>query len=88
MSGNELVGFIGGALATSGMIPQVVRVLKLRSAYEISLSFSVLLLLGAACWVVYGILQDLVAVIFWNSILVALTIILLYAKLKYGIRKA
>ncbi len=84
MSGSELIGFIGGALGTSGFIPQVVRVLKLKSAHEISLSFSILLFLGTACWVTYGILQDLVAVIFWNSVLLALVVVFIYAKLKYG----
>jgi len=85
--GSELLGFIGGALATSGFIPQVVRVLKLKSAYEISLSFSFFLLLGTACWLTYGILLDLMAVIFWNSILLALVIVLIYAKLRYGGKK-
>ena len=88
MSGNELIGFIGGALATSGFVPQVVRVLKLKSAREISLSFSILLFLGTACWLTYGILQDLGAVIFWNSILLALAAVFIYAKLKYGGGKA
>lgn len=88
MLGSELLGFIGGALATSGFIPQVVRVLKLKSAYEISLSFSILLFLGTACWLTYGILLDLMAVVFWNSILLALVVVFIYAKLKYGGKKA
>lgn len=84
MSGNELFGLIGGALATSGFIPQIIRILRLKSAREISLPFTLLLLIGTICWLIYGLLQNLPAVIFWNAILLVLMAILLYTKLKYG----
>ncbi len=36
----EFLGFLGGACTTLGFIPQVVRVLRLKSAREISLPFT------------------------------------------------
>jgi len=84
MSWNELIGFIGGALVSSGFIPQIIRVLKLKSAREISFPFTILLILGTICWLAYGILQNMPAVIFWNAILLVFSIVLLLAKLKYG----
>ena len=38
----EWLGFIAGALVTVGFLPQIIRVYKLRSAYEISLIFAIM----------------------------------------------
>ena len=78
---------MGGALVTIGFIPQVARVLKLRSAYEISLPFTLLFLLGGTCWLIYGLLLKLPPVILWNSITIVLLTVLLCVKLKYGMKK-
>ena len=43
---SDILGFLGGALTTFGYIPQLVRILKLKSAREISLPFT-LSFLGA-----------------------------------------
>jgi MtN3 and saliva related transmembrane protein len=80
----ELLGFVGGAFMTLGFIPQVWRLFKLKSAREISLPFTILFLLGTACWLIYGILFGLAPVILWNAISLALGLAMLYAKLKYG----
>ncbi len=84
MSWNELIGFIGGGLVSVGFIPQVIRVLKLKSAREISFPFTIFLILGTICWLVYGILQNVHALIFWNAIVLGFSIVLFLAKLKYG----
>jgi MtN3 and saliva related transmembrane protein len=84
LSNGEILGYIGGALTTSGFVPQVVRVLKLKSAHEISLPFTLLFLSGMIFWLAYGIYLSLSSVIFWNALSVCLGSVLLYAKLKYG----
>ena len=80
----EWLGFIGGALVTCSLVPQLMRVFKLRSAHEISLLFNILLLLGLITWLAYGISLRLPPVILWNAIGIVLVTGLLYAKLKYG----
>jgi MtN3 and saliva related transmembrane protein len=80
----ESLGFVAGALATCSVIPQVVRVFRLKSANEISLLFTLLLMIGLIFWMLYGIRLELTPVIVWNSIGVATVALLLYAKLKYG----
>ncbi len=84
MSLAESLGFIGGALVTCSLVPQLVRVFKLRSAREISTLFTTLLLLGLIVWLAYGISFGLAPVIVWNAIGAVLVVMLLYAKLKYG----
>ena len=80
----ELIGFIGGFLTTISMVPQVWRLFKLKSAHEISLTFSVFLVIGMALWLVYGVLNGLMSVIIWNAIAFALGCGMLYAKMKWG----
>ena len=80
----DVLGFIGGALITTSLIPQVVRLYRLKSAREISLLFNSLFLLGGICWLFYGIVQELFPVILWNAIGLILIGAMLIAKLKYS----
>ena len=54
----EYLGLIAGLLVTCSLIPQIIRVFRLRSAREISAVFTVLLLLGLLLWLVYGIMRE------------------------------
>ena len=80
----QSLGLVAGALVTGSMVPQLVRVFKLKSAHEISRLFTILLLVGMICWLAYGIYLRLTPVILWNAIGAVLVALLLYAKLKYG----
>ena len=80
----ESLGFIAGAFVTCSLIPQLIRVFQLKSAREISMLFTTLLLLGIIIWLAYGVSFRLAPVILWNAVGTILVAILLYAKLKYG----
>ncbi|MFC1871662.1 SemiSWEET family sugar transporter [Chloroflexota bacterium] len=80
----QTLGLVAGAVITSSLVPQIIRVFKLKSAKEISLLFNCLMLIGLILWLIYGILLSLMPVILWNAISIVLTTLLLYAKLKYG----
>lgn len=84
MDWREWIGFSGGLLTTVGLIPQIWRLFKLRSAHEISLTYSVLFVIGISFWLSYGIWRGLLSVILWNSVSLVLGIGMLYAKLKWG----
>ena len=80
----EYIGIIAGLAVTCSLVPQIMRVFKLKSAREISMLFTGLLLLGMILWLVYGIMLGLFPVILWNVIGGLLTMTLLGAKVKYG----
>ncbi|MFC1931865.1 SemiSWEET family sugar transporter [Chloroflexota bacterium] len=80
----EYIGFIAGALVTFGIIPQLIRIFKLKSAREISALFNICLLLGMTLFLVYGILLSLIPLIIWNAIGMVLVSTVLYGKWKYG----
>ena len=83
-SQEEVFSFIGGVLVTVALVPQLVKIFRLKSALEISLPFTILLLVGMLCWLRYGILVQLFPVILWNAVGAGLVATLLVAKLKYG----
>jgi MtN3 and saliva related transmembrane protein len=80
----DFLGYAAGFLTTFAVVPQIIRVYRLKSAREISVLFTGSLLVGLLCWMVYGIILDLVPLTIWNATGACLTGLLLLAKLKYG----
>jgi len=80
----QILGYVAGFLTTFALVPQIVRVYRLKSAREISVLFTTATLLGVLCWLVYGIVLELVPLIVWNSIGFCFITLLLLSKLKYG----
>jgi MtN3 and saliva related transmembrane protein len=88
LSPAEYLGIFAGLLTTFAIVPQIIRIYKLKSAREISFLFTSLLLLGIIVWLAYGIVLGLVPLIIWNSIGIILNGWLLFAKFKYGRAKS
>lgn len=82
----EALGLAAGFLVSFGLVPQILRVLRLRDARQISLPFNLLSLGGTLLWLTYGVLLGLLSVMFWNGVNCILYVILLSVKLKYGMR--
>ena len=80
----DYLGFVAGFFTTFAVVPQILRVYRLKSAREISVLFNSSLLLGLFCWLAYGIVLKIVPLIVWNAIGACLTTMLLFAKLRYG----
>ncbi|MDG6985659.1 MAG: hypothetical protein JRM73_02820 [Nitrososphaerota archaeon] len=80
----EVFGLAGGFFVALGMVPQVVRVWRMKDAREISLAFILLTITGTLLWLAYGFFLDLFSVMLWNSINFCLQAALLAVKLRYG----
>ena len=80
----DYIGYVAGLLVTFSLIPQIVRVHKLKSAREISVLYTTFLLAGLLLWLTYGIVLGLVPIILWNVTGAVLAVLLLLAKIKYG----
>ena len=84
MPSSEILGLVAGLFTTFAVVPQILRVYKLKSAREISFIFTSAMLTGVIIWLIYGIVLGLVPLIIWNSIGATLNSCLLLAKFKYG----
>jgi MtN3 and saliva related transmembrane protein len=86
MQWQEILGILGGFLGNFGIVPQIWRLFHYKTAYEISLPFLWMWLASIICWLLYGIFLGLFSVIMWNCITMVLAGLMMYAKLKWGIR--
>ena len=78
------IGFVAAFCTTVAFVPQLVRVLKLRSAREISLGTFLLFSTGVFLWLLYGIYSGSKPVIASNVATLGLSLSILYLKVRYG----
>ena len=83
MTGIQILGMLAGTITSITFLPQVIKVWKSRSAKDLSLLMLVLLMVGVSLWLVYGLVIMDGAIIYTNSMVLFITLILLFFKLKY-----
>ena len=79
----EAIGFVAAFCTTAAFVPQLVRVLRLRSAREISLPTFLLFSIGVFLWLLYGIYTGSKPVIASNIVTLVLSLSILILKLRY-----
>jgi len=82
----ELIGFIAGIITTSAQIPQIIKSLKTKSTYDVSLLLYVILFTAISLWVLYGYLVDNQTVFIMNLLLLSSVSVMILLKLKYGMK--
>ena len=78
-----ILGLAAGALTTGSTIPQIHKILKTRSAGDISTLFFLFMGCGMLLWLIYGILRSDIIIILWNSLSLSLCLIILGLKRVY-----
>lgn len=79
----KILGLTAGTISSIAFLPQVIHVWKTRSAKDLSLNMLGLLILSVSMWLAYGILVADVAIIYTNSMVLAMCLILLFFKFKF-----
>ncbi len=79
----DMIGFAAAICTTISFLPQLLRVLKLRSARDISLVMFIVFSAGTALWLVYGLLAHSLPVTLANAVTFSLSLAILILKLKY-----
>ncbi|QGY42043.1 hypothetical protein GM415_11025 [Pseudodesulfovibrio cashew] len=80
----ELIGIVAGFCTTASFVPQVVHTWRTKSVADISLRMYLMLCLGVALWIVYGILIGSLSVLLANLATFVLAASVLGMKLRYG----
>ncbi len=83
MTAIEILGLAAGTITSITFLPQVIKIWKTRSAKDLSLMMLLLLMAGVLLWLTYGLLIKDAAIIYTNSMVLAMSMILLFFKLKY-----
>ena len=79
-----ILGFIAGLLTSISLLPQVIRTWKLKKTKDISLWAFIILNIGVALWLIYGLLINDLPLIAANGVGLALASTVLFFKIKYG----
>jgi MtN3 and saliva related transmembrane protein len=79
----EDLGFAAAFCTTAAFVPQLVRVLRLRSARDISLPTFLFFSLGVFLWLLYGWYTGSRPVIASNAVTLVLSVSILVLKLRY-----
>ena len=83
MSGVEILGYTAGAITSLTFLPQVVKTWKSRSAADISLVMFLIAAINEVLWILYGVLLENTVIILTNSIVLAMSLTMIYFKLRY-----
>lgn len=83
----EIIGLIAATLTTAAFIPQVYKTWKTKDVSGLSLPMFSMFTLGIILWLVYGLLTNNLPIILANVITAALSLMLLFFKIKYGFKK-
>ncbi|MFH1457935.1 MAG: SemiSWEET transporter [Candidatus Omnitrophota bacterium] len=79
-----LIGTLAATLTMFSFIPQIIKVLKNRSAKDVSLTMILQLSLGVSLWIIYGFhLKDPI-IIAANSVTLVSLVVLLLLYFNYG----
>jgi len=83
MASIEILGLVAGTITSITFLPQVVKIWQTKSAKDLSLVMLLLLMLGVVLWLIYGLVIMNAAIIYTNSMVLAMSLIMLYFKLKF-----
>ena len=79
----NILGLVATSFTTSAFVPQVWRTWKTRDVSGISLPTYVIITIGLALWLVYGLLKNDLPLIVANSSMVILTGAITLMKLRF-----
>lgn len=80
----ELIGGIAATITTLGYVPQAIKSIRTRDTASISLAMYVMLAVGIALWLVYGILINSWPLIGANAVTLVTILVILAMKIRHG----
>ena len=80
----DLLGYVAAVLTTVAFLPQVIKAFRTKSTRDMSLTMWMLLFIGIACWLVYGILLGARPIIAANGVTLVLAGTILVLKISNG----
>jgi MtN3 and saliva related transmembrane protein len=84
MTAIQILGLAAGTITSITFLPQVIQIWKTKSAKDLSLQMLLLLILGVSMWLTYGILVLDAAIIYTNSMVLTMSLVMLYFKWKFN----
>ncbi|MBI1252208.1 MAG: hypothetical protein GC189_12140 [Alphaproteobacteria bacterium] len=72
IDGPEALGLVAGAIGAFAFAPQALKILRDKSAEDVSLATFGMVLTGALLWSIYGVLRGAPSILLWNLVAASL----------------
>lgn len=79
----DVLGLVAGVFTTVAVIPQIYKAWKSKQVNDVSPGMFIVLLIGLALWVVYGVVQKDIPIIATNGLALTLNGFMLYLMVRY-----
>ena len=79
----DVIGYVAALFTTFSLLPQIIRIWKLKEARDISLFMPLMLSIGTLLWLVYGIIIAETPVIAANAVSLLVALITLFVTIRY-----
>jgi MtN3 and saliva related transmembrane protein len=80
----QIVGISAGVLTSSSLVPQLIKMIKNKEAEDVSAIMLIVLILGIALWIVYGIMKSDLPIIVTNSFSFLINSLMIFFRFKYA----
>lgn len=80
----EFIGYVAALCTTAAYVPQALKTVWTRDTRSISLGMYVLMSVGVACWLAYGVVLNSWPIVAANAVTLVLTLTILGMKLRFG----
>ncbi|MGV3528569.1 MAG: SemiSWEET family sugar transporter [Flavisolibacter sp.] len=84
MNWTQVIGLTAGIFTSMSLLPQVVKTLREKHAQDVSLLTLIVLMIGLALWVVYGIKREDMPIILTNSFSLLVNITMIILRIRYN----
>lgn len=84
MNWTQIIGLTAGIFTSMSLLPQVVKTLREKHAQDVSLLTLIVLMIGLALWVVYGIKREDMPIILTNSFSLLVNITMIILRIRYN----
>ncbi|WP_143961275.1 SemiSWEET family sugar transporter [Litoribacter populi] len=78
-----VLGLFAGACTSVAVFPQLIKAFKSKSVEDVSPGMFTVMIIGFSMWLIYGIIQEDVAIIATNGLSLILNGIMAYFLIKY-----
>ena len=79
----NVVGYVAALFTTFSLLPQIIRIWKLKEARDISLFMPLMVCIGTLLWLVYGIMIAEAPIIAANIVSMVVALITIFVTIKY-----
>jgi MtN3 and saliva related transmembrane protein len=79
----DIIGYAAACFTTFSLLPQIIRIVRLKEAKDVSLFMPLMVAVGSVLWLVYGFLITSPPVVASNAIALIVAIITVVFALRY-----